>query len=56
MIEEILSFLNERRKMKNVSTERYQDLDQMIKRKCSKKKEEGLNLMRREIEINEERD
>ena len=56
MTEEILNLMDERRMVKNISIERYHELDRVIKRKCREKREEWLNRMCREIEINEKRD
>ena len=56
MTEEILSLMDERRKMKSVSIERFQELYRRIKINCREKKEEWLNRMCREIEMNKNTD
>ena len=48
--EEILQMMENRRRIKNTSTEAYKELDRQIKRKCLERKEEWLKSQCEEME------
>ena len=50
MTEEILDFMEQRRRMKSQSIDRYKDLDRLVKTMCKEKKEEWLRERCQEME------
>ena len=48
--------MDERIKVKNLSAERYKQIDRRIKKMCKEKKEEWINRVCRKIDSNERRD
>ena len=51
MTDEILDLMEKRRKVKNVSEERYRELDRNIRQMCKEKKEQWLGEMCEEVEL-----
>ena len=50
MTEEILDFMEQRRRMKSQSIDRYKDLDRLVKTMCKERKEEWLRERCQEME------